>query len=93
MTEHRLPSADTIDVLFQTSRDCVGVEIKSRISDDADIVRGIFQVVKYRALLEALQMAKNEQKNLRVFLASGRPLTKEMTELSNMLGVTVIVAA
>ena len=51
-TEHKLPSGDIPD-LFQSARDRIAVEVKSHLSNEADLMRGIFQCVKYRAILRA----------------------------------------
>jgi hypothetical protein len=54
--EYPLPSLDEIDVVFKSADACVAVEVKSTISDlfPADYERGLFQIVKYGALLEAM---------------------------------------
>jgi hypothetical protein len=53
--EADLLSGDAIDVLFKSETHWVGVEVKSRTSDknELDYRRGIFQVIKYQAVLEA----------------------------------------
>ena len=52
-TEYLLPSADRIDVLISTLDERLAVEAKSRDSNEADLARGIYQCVKYRAVLRA----------------------------------------
>lgn len=54
-----LPSADELDVLFRTENECVAVEVKSKVSDRlvSDYERGIYQTVKYSALLRAMHTA------------------------------------
>lgn len=53
--EYALRSGDEIDVLFKSDRMWIGVEVKSRVSDAllSDYERGLYQVVKYRAVLQA----------------------------------------
>lgn len=53
--EYPLRSLDELDVMFRSDRLWIGVEVKSKVSDrvPGDYERGIYQVVKYRALLEA----------------------------------------
>src|SRR5690606_21131322 len=51
--EYIFPSADCIDVSFKNDYSWIGVEVKSHISDDIDITRGLFQCVKYKSLMEA----------------------------------------
>ncbi len=54
--EYPLASLDEVDVLFKSTVACVAVEVKSKVSDQypTDIERGIYQTVKYGALLEAM---------------------------------------
>jgi hypothetical protein len=47
ITEYPLPSGDTVDVLFTHQGEFIAIEVKSSVSSDADITRGIFQCVKY----------------------------------------------
>ena len=55
--EHRLPTGDAIDVLFTTRSGFVAVEVKSEISAEEDLVRGVFQCLKYETLLNAVNRA------------------------------------
>ena len=57
LREFSLASADRPDVLFQCTSDVIAVEVKSHISNEADLQRGIYQCVKYRALVRAEQQA------------------------------------
>ena len=52
-TEYKLPSGDIPDVLFQSAGCRIAVEVKSHISNEDDLRRGLFQCVKYRAILRA----------------------------------------
>lgn len=89
-TEYNLPSGDTADILFQLKKEWIGVEVKSRISDEADILRGLFQCVKYQALMEADQKIKGYQPNCQVILALENELPKTLLETKNILGIEVI---
>lgn len=53
-TEYLLPSADRIDVLYESAGLRVALEVKSQDSNPADLARGIYQCVKYRAVLRAM---------------------------------------
>ncbi|QNH62208.1 hypothetical protein [Hymenobacter sediminicola] len=57
-TEYPLPSADRIDVVFEDKSLRIGVEVKSSLSNEADILRGLFQCVKYKHLIEAEQVVE-----------------------------------
>ena len=66
-----LPSGDTIDVLFRNGLDWIAVEVKSSLSNSLDITRGLFQCVKYRAVIEAVQATRNLEQNARAILGAG----------------------
>jgi Holliday junction resolvase-like predicted endonuclease len=53
--EFSLRSGDCIDVVFQTEKAWIAVEVKSKVSElvAGDYERGIVQVIKYRAVLQA----------------------------------------
>ena len=89
-TEHSLPSGDCLDVLFERRGEYIGAEVKSKISLEADIVRGIFQCIKYRAVIEAYQASQELPQNARVVLILGGALPKHLVPLKNMLGVEVL---
>ena len=52
-TEVELLSGDRVDVICRAKEKIVAIEVKSRDSDSADLRRGIYQCVKYRAVLSA----------------------------------------
>ena len=52
-TEFPLLSGDKVDVVYFARTCTISIEVKSRDSNEADLERGIFQCVKYRAVLEA----------------------------------------
>lgn len=54
-----LPPLDQIDLLFRSPERCVAVEVKSRLSDSLpqDYERGIYQTIKYAAVLRAMHSA------------------------------------
>jgi hypothetical protein len=88
--EYKLPSADTIDVLFDDMGLRIGVEVKSKISGTEDILRGIFQCVKYKHLIEAEQIVNNTLPNCRVLLALEGKLPKKLLVVKNLLGIEVV---
>lgn len=88
-TEHALVSGDVLDVSFRTSDQWVAAEVKSRISDERDIVRGLFQCVKYRAVMAAMQLVTNSEATVDSVLVLEGELPKTLVSLRNMLGVTV----
>lgn len=55
-TEHILPSGDRLDVYFKLADETnVCIEVKPSKSPEDEINRGIFQCVKYEAVMEALR--------------------------------------
>jgi hypothetical protein len=91
--EHKLPSGDQLDILFLTRGAYVGVEVKSHISSEADLTRGIFQCVKYEAVLNAVAQSEGARIDVSTILAIGGKLPKHLRALANTLGVTVVEAA
>lgn len=87
--EHSLPSGDLLDVFFTHRKEHVGIEVKSHISDTADIARGLYQCVKYQAVLEARQAAYGQPQNVRTILVLGGELPAELLPLKNVLGIEV----
>lgn len=88
--EQYLPSGDIVDVLFVNGHQWVVAEVKSKISDTADIYRGIYQCVKYRVLVEAFQAEKGFNPNCRAILVLESEFPRNLVELKNILGVEVI---
>lgn len=88
--EYSLPSGDSLDVLFRQGDDWVGVEVKSEISGPQDIVRGLFQCVKYRAVIEAYQAVRTLPQRARAVLVLGGSLPSELISFKNVLGVEVV---
>jgi hypothetical protein len=89
ITEDSLPSGDSLDVSFRTRKLWLAVEVKSALSDNADITRGIFQCVKYRAVLDAVLLAKSQPQNSRAVLVLESPLPPSLIPLCNTLAVEV----
>jgi hypothetical protein len=88
-TERPLPSGDCLDVSFSTKKEWVAVEVKSAISNDADILRGLFQCVKYRAVIEAVQATGAVPQNGRAVLVLEGGFPAKLLPMKNILGVEV----
>lgn len=84
-----LPSGDSLDVSFEHDQ-WIGIEVKSKISSEADITRGIYQCVKYKSVMRAFQTSKKEEMNAEAILVLQGSLSERQIELKNMLGVRVI---
>lgn len=89
-TEAPLPSGDKIDVLFDGQKRLVAVEVKSKISNEVDLARGLFQCVKYRAVMEAERGFKGARYSVEAMLVVGKPFPESLCALQNSLAVQVI---
>lgn len=89
--EYPLRSLDELDVMFRSNRLWIGVEVKSKVSDRAlgDYERGIYQIVKYRALLEAQACVDHpaDPPEVRVVLVLESSLPAMYKALAGTLGV------
>lgn len=88
--EYLFGSADAVDVLFQYRGKWTGAEAKSIRSSASDISRGLFQCVKYLALMEATQMVAQQPIACRAVLVIEGTFPQELTPLKNALGVEVL---
>ena len=88
--EFALPSGDRVDVLFRTGDVWHAVEVKSAVSDAADVARGIFQCVKYRAVIRAFQATAGLPQSVRACLVLEGPFPAELTQVRQILGVEVL---
>jgi len=89
-TEEYLLSGDTLDVSFRYAEQWVAAEVRSRISDQLDIQRGIFQCVKYRAVMHAQSRAMGSLIEVRVLLVLGGELPDSLIPLRNMFAIDVL---
>lgn len=87
--ERKFPSNDTIDVFFENATTWIGVEVKSDQSDEDDIRRGLYQCVKYQALMEAECSVKDIKRNIRVLLALGGRLPRSLLREKTILDIEV----
>lgn len=89
--EYSLQSGDKIDVFFETQNEIYAVEVKPADAPIYDINRGIFQTVKYQAVIEAQQrlLAKSKQKDVFSLLVLGGEFPEELRSTKNTLGVQV----
>lgn len=68
----------------------MAAEVKSAISTEADIVRGLFQCIKYHAVMEAVLLAESRSQNVKVILVLESSLPQSLLALKNLLGVSVV---
>lgn len=92
--EFALRSADAIDVLFKSPQSWVGVEVKASTSEGnpRDYERGLYQIVKYRAVLEAQARIDHpiQPPQVHVVLALEMALPDALRPIAKALGITML---
>ena len=84
-TEVELLSGDRVDVVSITEDTTIAIEVKSKDSDWADLRRGVYQCVKYRAVMKAQDIRRNPC--VESWLVTETPLPDELKNLARRLGV------
>lgn len=91
MMEYILLSGDRLDVFIRLTNDtCVAVEVKSISSSDADIMRGLYQCVKYTSIMEAENKVHGIKTDCKSILVIEGSLSWENQLVRDTLGVTVV---
>lgn len=86
--ERILLSGDRLDVYFLLKDGTqYAVEIKSEISDEADILRGIFQCVKYESILKAEQAVHGQHEPVETLLVLGGTMPVNKKDVARALHV------
>lgn len=92
--EYSLRSGDVVDVMFLQDNDWIAVEVKSHVSDlnATDYERGIYQAIKYEAVLRAQARVDCIEKppDVRVYLVLENQLPDEYRGIARGLGVQYI---
>lgn len=88
--EFLLPSGDRLDVLFRDGDEWIAAEVKSAISGELDIRRGMFQCVKYQAIIEAYQDTEHLPKSARTILVLEGEFPTRLVNIKQTLGIEVI---
>jgi len=86
-------SGDRLDVFFESPNEWVCVEVKGRGSNGDDVRRGVFQCVKYRAVLEAQRHYSagiGVLPSVRVVLVLANEFPGELRAIREVLGVEVM---
>jgi hypothetical protein len=82
-------SLDRADVVTKTSEEWVGFEVKPSTAPFEELKKGIFQVIKYRALLSADLLSRGKICRSRCVLVIGGSLPKELRMLAARFGIEV----
>ena len=84
-TEVVLKSADRVDVVYFLKDATLAIEVKSNDSNELDLERGIYQCIKYRAVMQA--MDPRTASNVSALLVTEQPLPGHLKELAKRLEV------
>ena len=84
-TEVELLSGDRVDVVSVAKKRTVAIEVKSRDSDWNDLRRGVYQCVKYRAVMAAQDLRRDP--TVECWLVTETELPGELKALARRLGV------
>lgn len=90
VNEHRLSSGDSLDAYFTNGLESLAVEVKASNASDAELMRGIYQAIKYRAVLRAERRALRKPALCDAVLVSTRPLSKAGRALAKRLHVDFV---
>ena len=88
-TECPLYSGDRVDVVFAGQGRRIAVEVKPEGAPVADVMRGVFQCVKYEAVLNAEESMGQCQRDCSTILVLGGKLPNELQALRVTLGIDV----
>lgn len=89
--EHVLPSGDRLDVYFVLKNgNRMAVEVKPSTSPDEDITRGIFQCVKYKAVMDAMRTVECGNFENMTLLVCGGEMSKQNIRLAEELDVEYV---
>lgn len=90
-TEYDLLSGDRLDVFFECKGNKhIAVEVKPSTSPEYDITRGIFQCVKYQAVMDAARVADYGNYNNEVILVIAGVMSEKNRQLANDLAISYI---
>ena len=95
--EFPLPSGDQVDVTAWTSRTTWHIEVKSKISGDNDIRRGLWQCIKYSHVQKKQEKLaerhdpqrpyQSKRRDVKTLLVVGRKLPGDLKDLAKKLDV------
>jgi hypothetical protein len=90
--EMKLLSGDEVDVFFEYRDAAYLIEVKSVLSSDPDLERGVYQCIKYRAVFEA-QRSGTAPKAIKVILVTEITPSAKIRDLAKQHGVRCRVVA
>ena len=90
--EKMISSGDRLDVLFKNRERYLGIEVKVLSSHESEVMRGIYQCIKYRYVLRAMQLSKGTPPNADAILVLDGPPPRPVSQIANRLQVVILVA-
>lgn len=89
-TEHDLLSGDKLDVFLDCKSIHYAIEVKPKTSPEGDIIRGVYQCVKYKAVMDAMRVADNGNYENKTLLVLGGEMPDSARQMANDLNVKYI---
>ena len=89
-SEFPLASENWLDVSFTTKTDWIALKVISSISNKEDLTRGIYQIIKYKAVMKAECAAERLRLNIDAILVIESKPNKLIQSLANTLAVRII---
>jgi hypothetical protein len=80
--EFPLPSGDEVDVYFQSAEPGQHHVVEVKIDDPGEMRRGVYQAIKYRALMAALRHLPLDTLNVTAHLVTAAPLPGDVALLA-----------
>jgi hypothetical protein len=91
VNEHRLSSGDELDAYFDNGKEYLAVEVKASHASDAELMRGVYQCVKYKAVLRAERIAMRRAPLGDAVLVSTRTPNKQTRALLKRLHLDFVL--
>ncbi|MGK9452203.1 hypothetical protein ACSSZE_13260 [Acidithiobacillus caldus] len=92
IVEVTISSGDRLDAFLANHESRLAIEVKASNAPDDELFRGVFQCIKYRATLRAMQLADGEAPNAQAVLVTTRKVPSEVKSLAERLQVTILIA-
>jgi len=90
--EFLLRSSDSLDAYLENDDSCLAIVVKASNVPASEIFQGIFQCVKYRATLRAMQLAAGEPTNAQAVLLTTAKIPEEAARLAKRVRVVILAA-
>lgn len=89
--EALISSGDRLDAYFESPKKRLAVEVKTSRASDAELMRGVYQCVKYKAVMRAEDLATRRVPNSEAVLVCTRSPNKKTAALIKRLHVNFLL--